>query len=239
MSFLWTRRGRWNRAAVLFCALALLAVLSPRAMAQAVAVVEVDGHVTDPTGQAIVGAQVKITETDKHEVHTSITDNTGRFALTELPPGGYRLEVSFAGFKTYSQTGIILQVGSNPGINVRMQIGAVTENVEVVSNAGMVETRDSAIGQVIDTERMLDLPFNGRNLNSVLTATGAGTATMTLNGGDLTGSKNMQGTAGGSGQFSVAGSQANGINFLLDGGDNNDAFSNVNLPIPFPDAVRS
>ena len=238
MSFLWTRRGLWNRAAVLFCALALLAVLSPRAMAQAVAVVEVDGHVTDPTGQAIVGAQVKITETDKHEVHTSITDNTGRFALTELPPGGYRLEVSFAGFKTYSQTGIILQVGSNPGINVRMQIGAVTENVEVVSNAGMVETRDSAIGQVIDTERMLDLPFNGRNLNSVLTATGAGTATMTLNGGDLTGSKNMQGTAGGSGQFSVAGSQANGINFLLDGGDNNDAFSNVNLPIPFPDAVQ-
>ncbi len=238
MSFLWTRRGRWNRAAVLFCALALLAVLSPRAMAQAVAVVEVDGHVTDPTGQAIVGAQVKITETDKHEVHTSITDNTGRFALTELPPGGYRLEVSFAGFKTYSQTGIILQVGSNPGINVRMQIGAVTENVDVVSNAGMVETRDSAIGQVIDTERMLDLPFNGRNLNSVLTATGAGTATMTLNGGDLTGSKNMQGTAGGSGQFSVAGSQANGINFLLDGGDNNDAFSNVNLPIPFPDAVQ-
>ena len=140
MSFLWTRRGLWNRAAVLFFALALLAVLSPRAMAQAVAVVELDGHVTDPTGQAIVGAQVKITETGKREVHTSVTDNTGRFALQELPPGAYRLEVSFAGFKSYVQTGITLQVGSNPAINVRMQIGAVTESVEVVSNAGMVET---------------------------------------------------------------------------------------------------
>ncbi len=238
MSFLWTRSGRWNRAAVLFCALALVVLLSPRAMAQAVAVVEVDGHVTDPTGQAIVGAQVKITETGKHEVHTSVTDNTGRFALQELPPGAYRLDVSFAGFKTYVQTGIVLQVGSNPGINVRMQIGAVTDSVEVVSNAGMVETRDSAIAQVIDTQRLLDLPFNGRNLTSVLSDGGGATSTMTLNGGDLTGSKNIQGTAGGSGQFSVAGSQANGINFLLDGGDNNDAFSNVNLPIPFPDAVQ-
>ena len=59
---------------------------------------------------------------------------------------------------------------------------------------------------------------------------------MTLNGGDLTGSKNIQGSNG-SGQFSVAGGAANGVNFLLDGGDNNDAFSNVNLPIPFPDAI--
>jgi len=207
-------------------------------MAQAVAVVEVDGHVSDPTGQAIVGAQVRITETGMHEVHTSVTDNTGRFALQELPPGAYRLEVSFAGFKTYVQTGIVLQVGSNPGINVRMQIGAVTESVEVVSNAGMVETKESTIGQVVDHERLMDLPMNGRNLTSLLEVTGAGTATMTLNGGDLTGSKNIQGPAGGSGQFSVAGSQANGINYLLDGGDNNDSFSNVNLPIPFPDAVQ-
>ena len=70
-------------------------------MAQAVSVVEVDGHVTDPTGQAIVGAQVRIIEADKHQTHTAVTDNTGRFALTELPPGAYRLEASSAGFKSY------------------------------------------------------------------------------------------------------------------------------------------
>ena len=60
---------------------------------------------------------------------------------------------------------------------------------------------------------------------------------MNLRGGDLTGSKNIQGSDG-SGTFSVAGGSANGVNFLLDGGDNNDAFSNVNMPIPFPDAVQ-
>ena len=66
------------------------------------------------------------------------------------------------------------------------------------------------------------------------TLTGGGT---TAPAGDLTGSKNIQGSNG-SGTFSVAGGQANGVSYLLDGGDNNDSFSNVNLPIPFPDAVR-
>src|SRR3954447_7739244 len=98
----------------------------------------------------------------------------------------------------------------------------------------MVETKENAIGQVIEQRKIVDLPLNGRNLTQLLTLTGAGT---TAPAGDLTGSKNIQGSAA-SGTFSVAGSQANGVSYLLDGGDNNDAFSNVNLPIPFPDAVQ-
>jgi hypothetical protein len=179
---------------------------------------------------------------DTHLMRSSVTDNTGRFALPELSVGAYRLDVTAAGFKTFVQTGITLQVASNPEINVRMEIGAVTESVEVISNAGMVETKESSIGQVVDHQRMIDLPLNGRNPTQLLQITGAGISNnqqngMTLNGGDLTGSKNIQGSNG-SGQFSVAGGQANGVNFLLDGGDNNDAFSNVNLPIPFPDAIQ-
>jgi hypothetical protein len=202
-----------------------------------VAIAEIDGYVTDPSGQAIVGAQVKATEVDKGQVRDTVTESTGRYALPDLPVGNYKLEVSSPGFKTYVQTGIILQVASNVTLNVTMQIGAVTQSIRVEANVAMVETKENAVAQVIDTERMVDLPLNGRNPTQLLTLTGAGTTNMTLNGGDLTGNKNIQGTAGASGQFSVAGSQANGINYLLDGGDNNDAFSNVNLPIPFPDAV--
>jgi len=101
----------------------------------------------------------------------------------------------------------------------------------------MVETKENSISQVVDQDRMVDLPLNGRNPADLLKVSGFSTSSMTLNGGDLTGSKNIQGSNG-SGQYSVAGSAANGVNFLLDGGDNNDAFSNVNLPIPFPDAVQ-
>jgi len=229
---------RRSAAAILLIALAVLGAFAPRARAQAVAIAEIDGYVTDPSGQAIVGAQVKATELDKDQVHNTMSNATGRYALPDLPVGNYRLEVSVAGFKTYVQTGIILQVASNIEINVPMQIGAVTESIRVEANAAMVETKENSVAQVIDQQRMIDLPLNGRNPTQLLTLTGAGTSTMTLNSGDLTGSKNVQGTAGGSGQFSVAGSQANGITFLLDGGDNNDAFSNVNLPMPFPDAIQ-
>ncbi len=144
------------------------------------------------------------------------------------------MDVKAPGFKDYKQTGIVLQVGQTTAINVAMTVGSVSETVEVAANASMVETKDSGIAQVIDQNKVVDLPLNGRNLTQLLTLVGGGT---TAPAGDLTGSKNIQGSNG-SGTFSVAGSQANGVSYLLDGGDNNDSFSNVNLPIPFPDAVQ-
>lgn len=229
---------RTFRAAAFAVALAF----SFTAQAQNIAVAEVDGHVTDPSGQAIVGAQIKMTETARGVTHPTTTDDTGRYFLPNLPIGAYRLEVTAQGFKTYVQTGIELEVAHNIEIPVTMQIGAVTESIEISANAAMVETKENAIAQVINGARIQDLPLNGRNTADLITLTGVGISNnmpngMTLNGGDLTGSKNMGGTAQ-SEQFSVAGGSANGINFLLDGGDNNDAFSNVNLPIPFPDAVQ-
>ncbi len=245
MLFRMIRGDRWKIAGACLVAAIMFCASAPRAMAQAVAIAEVDGHVTDPSGQAIVGATVKMTSLDKHQSRTTNTDATGRYALPNLPVGPYRLEVSSPGFKTYVQLGIELQVASNVDIPVTMTIGAVTESVQVTANAAMVETKDSAISQVIGERSIDDLPLNGRNPTQLLTLNAAvisnadagGSSNATLNGGDLTGSKNIQGSNG-SGSFSVAGGQQNGINFLLDGGDNNDSFSNVNLPIPFPDAIQ-
>ncbi len=77
------------------------------------------------------------------------------------------------GFKAYAPTGITLQVASNVEQNVVMQIGAVTETVDVVANASMVETKDSAIAQVVEQQRIVDLPLNGRNLTALLTLSAA------------------------------------------------------------------
>lgn len=223
------RQFRITAALLVFAAFSV-----PSLFAQAVAVAEIDGHVTDPSGQVVVGAQVKALETAKGQTHTATTDSTGRYALANLPTGPYKLEVTSPGFKSFVQTGIVLQVGNTVEVNVVMQIGSVSESVEIVANAAMVETKDNAISQVVDQQRIIELPLNGRNLTQLLTLTGGGS---TAPAGDLTGSKNVQGSNG-SGTFSVAGSQANGVSYLLDGGDNNDSFSNVNLPIPFPDAVQ-
>ncbi|MDR3703418.1 MAG: carboxypeptidase regulatory-like domain-containing protein [Candidatus Sulfopaludibacter sp.] len=206
-------------------------------MAQQVTGSEIDGHVMDQTGAPVPSAQVKATNVDTGLVRAAVADNTGRYALPNLPVGHYRLEVSAPGFKTYVQKGIELQVATNPSIPVTLEVGAVTESVQVTANAAQVETKENSIAQVVDAQRMVDLPLNGRNLTQLLTITGYSTSNMNLRGGDLTGSKNMGGSDA-SGTFSVAGGAANGVNYLLDGGDNNDAFSNVNLPIPFPDAVQ-
>jgi hypothetical protein len=217
--------------------LLLACATAPVIFGQAVAVGSVSGTVTDQSGSNVPGATVRMTETDKGTVHTAPSDADGRYVFNNLPAGPYRLEVQAGGFKLYAQTGIILQVAENLTQNVALQVGAITETVEVQAAASMVETRDSSIAHVIEQQRIVDLPLNGRNLTSLLMLSGVATGTMTLNGGDLTGSKNMGGSNG-SGQFSVAGGAANGLNYLLDGGDNNDSFSNVNLPIPFPDAVQ-
>src|SRR3984885_8420209 len=182
----------------------------------------------------MVNGQVTMVQSETRAPRSPFTNVQGRFEIQNLSQGPYILDVKAPGFKDYRQTGIVLQVGQTIAINVAMTIGAVTETIEVAANASMVETKDSGIAQVMDQERVVDLPLNGRNLTQLLTLVGGGTSTP---GGDLTGSKNIQGSNG-SGTFSVGGGQANGVNYLLDGGDNNDNFSNVNLPIPFPDAVQ-
>src|SRR5450432_151805 len=215
-----------------------VALLSGSAVfGQAVAIGSISGVVTDPTGSIVPDATVQMMETEKGTAHTQSTNAEGRYTFNNLPTGPYRLEVQAKGFKNYSQTGIVLQVAENLTQNIPLQVGALTETVEVQAGASMVEPRDSSISHVIEQQRIVDLPRNGRNVTALLMLSGIATTTMTLNGGDLTGSKNMGGSNG-SGQFSVAGGAANGLNFLLDGGDNNDSFSNVNMPIPFPDAVQ-
>jgi len=203
----------------------------PHCLAQAVAVAEVTGQISDPSGRAIVGAQVKTIETGKQTVRNTTSNEQGRYALPNLPVGPYRLEVTASGFKSYVQSGIVLQVGNSVQINVVMQIGALSEHVEVTAGAVMVETKENTISQVIDGDRMVDLPLNGRQPTQLVLGVGAA---LTTPAGDLRGNKNFYSST----TISVAGGQGNSVNYLLDGGDNNDSFTNVNLPIPFPDALQ-
>jgi len=197
---------------------------------QAVAVATVSGSVTDPSGAGIPSAAVSMTETDKQAVHSTVTDATGAYTLPNLPVGPYRLEVKVPAFKDYVQTGIVLQVNNNIQINVPMQVGAATERIEVTAVTSMVETKENSISQVIDQERINELPLNGRQATQLIVTLGAAAYG---DAGD-TGSK----TFASSTRISVAGGQGNGTAYLLDGGDNTDPMSNVNMPFPFPDALQ-
>src|SRR5207245_8638469 len=128
------------------------------------ATAQISGTAKDQSGAVLPGVEVHVTQTETAITRDTVTNETGSYVLPNLPIGPYRLEASLPGFRTYAQTGIVLEVNSSPVINVALQVGQVSEQVEVQANATLVETRNVGIGGVIENARILDLPLNGRNM---------------------------------------------------------------------------
>lgn len=223
-------KNTWKLA---FVALLLVAFSSanPPVHAQAIGNGQIQGTVSDANGNAVAGATVEAVQQESGLHRTVTSSGDGGYNLPDLPVGPYQLNVSGAGFSTYQQSGIVIQVGNNLRIDVKLQVGAVTQTVQVTAGASMVQTEDQSISQVIDRQRTIDLPLNGRQATQLILLTGAAS---TAPNGDLVTSKNYPSSVA----ISVAGGQATNINYLMDGADNNDAFTNVNLPFPFPDALQ-
>lgn len=132
--------------------------------AQAVANAQIHGTVSDPSGAVVPGAQVKVTQTETGRIPTTVSGSDGSYVLPNLPVGPYKLEVSNTAFMTHVQSGINLQVGNNAQINVVLRVGAVTQEVQVSADVAMVETQDTSVSQVIDQQRIIALPLNGRRV---------------------------------------------------------------------------
>jgi hypothetical protein len=207
---------------------------------QAVNNAQIHGAIADPTGAAVVGAEIRATQTLTGLVRTTVSGSEGNYSLPNLPVGPYTLEVKSAGFQTYNQSGIVLQVSESAKIDVALKVGTVTQTEDVRADAIMVKTDETSISQVIDHERIVDLPLNGRQVTDLILLSG-GAVNTAIPGNDLLSSKNYGNgnvTSSVTATISVAGGQQNSNNYLLDGGDHVDKFSNLNMPFPFPDAVQ-
>ncbi len=200
------------------------------AVAQSVSSAQLSGVVRDSSGGALPGADVTVTKIDTGAVRSAVTGVDGAYVFPNLPVGPYQLKVELQGFNTYQQDGIVLQVSSNPQINVTMAVGTVSETVTVVANSAMVETHSTGIGQVVDNQRVIELPLNGRQATELIFLAGLATSAPA---GDLNTNKNFPTVT-----ISVAGGQANGMTYIMDGGTHNDPFNNLNLPTAFPDAMQ-
>lgn len=197
---------------------------------QSVSSAQISGVVRDSSGGALPGADVTVTKVDTGAVRSVVTGTDGAYVIPNLPVGPYQLKASLQGFNTYVQDGIVLQVSSNPQINVTLSVGAISEQVTVTANTTMVETHSTGIGQVVDNQRVVELPLNGRQATELIFIAGLATAAPA---GDLNTNKNYPTVT-----ISVAGGQANGMTYIMDGGTHNDPFNNLNLPTPFPDALQ-
>ena len=200
------------------------------AMAQS-ATSQVSGIVSDATGAIVSNAQVQIKNTGTNAIRTATTNERGEYSFPSLEIGPYQLQVKKEGFSTYLQSGIVLEVNTNPSVMVSLKVGSVNEQIEVQANAAMVETQNPAVSQVINPQQVVDLPLNGRQATDLVALSGAAVSTGgaggTINTLDYPNAVS----------YSVAGSQPNATNYYLDGAQHLDYRTNVGLPMPFPDAL--
>ncbi|HYR44374.1 MAG TPA: carboxypeptidase-like regulatory domain-containing protein [Terriglobia bacterium] len=176
---------------------------------------QVTGTIKDQTGAVLPGVEVTVTQSDTGFKRSAVTNETGSYVLPSLPVGPYRLEAVLPGFRTYTQTGIILQVDSNPVINAVLQVGQASDEISVQADAALVETRSTGVGAVMDNVRVVELPLNGRRVSDLILISGAAVQAAT-GGTGLSfgyGARGYNQTA-----ISVAGGQGAGVEYNLDGG---------------------
>src|ERR671919_1058111 len=212
----------------IWLSLLLAAVALPSDPAWAQATAELAGRVTDESGAVLPGVTVTATQTDTGFSRSVVTDGTGAWVMPNLPTGPYRLEVSLQGFRTYVQTGIVLQVGATPTINAQLAVGNLEETVSVEAAAPLVDVRSAGISAVVEQERIVELPLQGRQVTDLLVLSGAavqtGLATNRVQPGGV--------------KIAVAGGLETGVSYTLDGATHINPQENVNLPLPFPDALQ-
>jgi hypothetical protein len=155
---------------ILICCGLLIAAWHPGAFlrAQAVNSAEIFGVVIDSSGAGVPDATIRVTQTETQLTRSTVSGVNGAYVLPNLPVGPYTLEVTASGFATFIQKGILLSVGANVSIPVTLPLGSVKQEVEVTANAQMVETHDTSVSQVIDSQRVLELPLNGRQATSLI-----------------------------------------------------------------------
>jgi outer membrane receptor protein involved in Fe transport len=198
------------------------------AVAFAQATAELNGRVTDESGAVLPGVTVTATQTETGFVRSAVTDGNGAYVMPNLPTGPYRLEVMLQGFRTYVQTGIVLQVAATPTINAVLAVGSLEETVSVEAAAPLVDVRSAGISEVVEQERILELPLQGRNVTDLIVLAGAAVQSGTNTGKSMPGSTFT----------AVAGGQPFGVAYLLDGAAHNNPYDNANMPLPFPDALQ-
>ena len=191
---------------------------------------QINGTVKDQSGAVLPGVEITATQTGTGAKRSTVTNETGSYVLASLPLGPYVLEAGLPGFKSYMQSGIVLQVDANPTINVVLQVGAVTDQVEVQANTDLVETQSTGIGTVVDNQRVVELPLNGRNATELIFLAGMAN----IGGSGFLNSVRNYPTV----MISVAGGIANWTAYNFDGVAHNDAYNSLNLPLPFPDALQ-
>jgi hypothetical protein len=226
------KRFSWGSALLPLClSVVAIAVLlfSPLGVTTAKAdnlYAKIQGTVTDPTGGVLSGVKLTATNVGTNLPYTAESKGDGTYVFLNLPIGTYRVTATNSGFRTFTATGITLVLDQVYALNIKMELGQVSEQVLVEASNVQVETTNTQLGAVMNGDTIVDMPLNGRNWTQL----------QLLQPGVMSGADRF-GTGTGGTAYSTNGSQSQQNSFLINGQDSNDLPLNTALIIPSPDAI--
>ena len=221
-------------------ALILVVLLTGPAMAQS-ATARLEGVVTDASNAPLPGVTVTAANTATGLTRTDVTNAKGEYTITPLPVGPYRVRFELSGFKTAEVTAT-LTVGQVARVDMKMQLGGVSQTIEVVAAAPVIDKSTSEISTLVSAQQIENLPLNGRNFTQLATLVPGVTR-------GIPGSNAAGGSAGQDAEtfryseFGGAALSVNGVreqfnNFLIEGLDNNESLVNTIAYLPPPEAIQ-
>ncbi|MBC8168111.1 MAG: TonB-dependent receptor, partial [Bryobacteraceae bacterium] len=190
------------------------------------------GTVTDSTGSAVPQAGITLINSGTADRRTAQTDDSGSYQFVSIPPGQYRVEVEKTGFRRFVREPITVEVQSTVRIDVPMQVGDLSQLVEVSAQTPLLQTEDASLGQVVESRRVLEMPLNGRNVFG-LVAMVPGVVPGGQSGTTPTGTNPFAW-----GNYQIGGGQANQSAAYLDGAPLNTVYSNLTALVPTQDAIQ-
>ena len=223
------------KRSVIFTAL-LIAIFIP-AWARAQATGQINGIVTDSSGAVLPGVTVEAISAATGATRSAVSGTDGLYTIPLLAPGTYTVKASLAGFKTSQRDGVRVVVTETARVAFQLELGQFAEILTVAAEATLIETSNATHGIVIDEQKVVDLPLNGRNFTQLGTLIPGVVAPPGGLGGQ-TGDATPGGFGNATGGFNVNGMRNQSNNFLMDGATNNDTFNTGFVLRPPPDAIQ-
>jgi hypothetical protein len=190
------------------------------------------GTVTDASGSAVPQTNVVLINLGTADRRVMQTDTTGNYQFVNLVPGQYRVEVEKTGFRRFAREPITVEVQSAVRIDVPMQVGDVSQTVEITAQTPLLQTENASLGQVVESRKVLEMPLNGRNIFG-LVALVPGVVPGGQSGTTPTGTNPFAW-----GNYQIGGGQANQSAAYIDGGPINASYSNLTALVPTQDAIQ-
>jgi hypothetical protein len=197
------------------------------------------GTIRDSSGGVIPDGSVTVTNTGNGEKRSTTTEAAGAYRFVDLAPGRYRVDVEKAGFKHFTRENILVEVGSAVRIDVPMQVGQLSEVVEVSSASPLLQTESGTLSQIVESRTVTEMPLNGRNVMNLIALT-PGVIPQGSSSGSALGNQHgaTYSNPAGWGNYQIGGGAAGQSAQFLDGVPMNVSLNNGIVLVPTQDAIQ-